>query len=150
MRESLQGMAVEGRRIYRTIEETIEGIWKKLVLPLLGLFLWITLVTTLTKFSATHALLVVLAFSVWYAVLRICVEIRLVFDELSTLNAYIAQLLLHSVPGATSVRITTDGGRKQALFNQAEQQPSAKIAEYPDLVQKYIPRNLEQRGPKGK
>src|SRR5713226_10609569 len=50
----------------RTLFHTSETIWTFLVLPLLGMILWIVLVTTFTKFSSTDALLVVLAFSVWY------------------------------------------------------------------------------------
>src|SRR6516162_3498327 len=112
MREVIQRITETVRNFFATIE----AIWTYAVFPLLGLLLWISLVTAFTKFSATDALLVVVAFSIWYAVWRIR-------DGLSHIEAYVAQILLRSVPTATSVTVITANGHKHVHFQHAEQVP---------------------------
>lgn len=142
MTEFFQSIAAKVRKFFATVGE----LWNVVVLPLLGLLLWVTLVTSFTKFSATDALLVVLAFSIWYGTRRTSV----VLDELSTIETYVAQILLKSVPGATSVTVTLEDGHRQVRFNHAEQQSPPRVTEYPDSADKYMPRAVDPRGPKGK
>ena len=98
MKQAIRGITAKVRNFFATFE----AIWNYLVIPLMGLIVWVALVTAFTKFSATDALLVVLAFSVWYCTHHIV-------SQLSKLELYLARIVIQQVPGAIArVRLRTD------------------------------------------
>jgi hypothetical protein len=85
--------------------KNVEAFVKILLLPLLGLFVWVGLVTGFTKLTSTDALLVVLLFSVWYCT-------RDVVGHMSTIELYLARIAMQQA-GATRLEVisTPEGVR---------------------------------------
>lgn len=91
---------------------TIDSIWNLLVLPLLGLLVWITVVTKFTTFGAADALLLVLVFSVWYGM-------RQIEARLATVELYLARIAIQQVPGAARLEVISQDGATRTLLSMA-------------------------------
>jgi hypothetical protein len=100
----------------------IINIWNVLVLPLLGLLLWIILVTEFTKFSSTDALLVVLAFSVWHCSRWLDQRLRYIQSFLSSIetNTLHVMCVLEKCPDGTVIQRTDEMHKREFFFHSDE------------------------------
>jgi hypothetical protein len=101
------------RETYRTVE----GIVKLLLLPLLGLIIWVGLVREFTKFSSTDALLVVLAFSVWHCTRWLGQHLD---NRLSSVEAYVVRAVFQTAPGATRLELRREAGTAYTVLSTTE------------------------------
>jgi hypothetical protein len=102
--------------------QPIETMWSTLVLPLLGLLLWVFLVTNFTKFSSMDALLVVLAFSVWHCSRWLDRRLRYIQSLLSSIETNTLHVIcvLEKCPDGTVIQRSDEMHKREFFFHSDE------------------------------